>query len=236
MRTSERHQLKQDKFAEATKDILSSAVEHRGSLAWGVLIVVATLAVGLGSWWYWNSRNQQASLALGKAIETYNAPLVAPDTAPGGQLSFPTAQARASAAHAQFQQVADRYGLTKPGHMARYLEGTTALDMGDTKTGETQLKDVADSGSSDLASLAKLALAGVYRNTNRDQDALRTYQDLVNHPTNSVSKPMAQLELASFYEAVHQAGEAGKVYDQIIKNAPQSAAAALAQQRLQALK
>lgn len=235
MRTSERRQLKQDKFAETTKGLISSAVEYRASVVrW--LVVAAVLVVGVGgSWWYWSYRTEQANEALGKAVETYNAALVpAGSNNPG--IDFHSALERARAAHQQFQQVADRYGHTRPGQMARYFAGLTAVDAGDPKNGEAELKQVAEAGNKDLAALAKLALANVYRGVQRNDEALRLYRELIDHPTASVSKPMAELELASLYEATNQTAEAGKVYDQIIVSDPQTTAAGIAQQHLQALK
>lgn len=235
MRTSERHQLKQDKFAETTKDIISSAVQHGTSLVWSAIAGIVILVAVFGSWYWWGYRTQKANEALGQAVETYNAALI-PSGATGEEGKYHTAQERARAARTQFQQIADQYSLIKPGQMARYMAGLAAIESGDAKAGEAELKSVSESGNQELAALAKLALAGLYRGSNRNSDALRLYQELINHPTASVSKPMAELELASFYDATSQHSEAGKVYEQVIASDPQSAAASIAQQRRQNLK
>ena len=235
MRTSERRQLKQDKFAETTKDIISSAVEHRAPLVRSVLVgAVMVLVVG-GAWWYWNYRTQRANEAFAKAVETYNAPLLPPGSNSTTN-NFHTAPERARAAHAQFEEVAGHYGHTGPGQMARYLAGLTAIDAGDVKGGEADLQQASNSSDKELAALAKLALANVYRGTNRSDEALRLYRELMDHPTASVSKPAVELELASLYAGTNQRAEASKVYDQILSSDPQSAAAGVAQQRLQGLK
>ena len=235
MRTSERRQLKQDKFAETTKDIISSAVENRASIMRTVIVAAVIVVVVGGSWWYWSSHTEQANEALGKAVETFNAPLLPPGSNSPG-VNFHSALERARAAHGQLQQVADRFGHTRPGQVARYLAGLAAVDAGDVNSGEAELKRAGESGDKDLAALAKLALANVYRGANRNDDALRLYRELIDHPTASVSKSTAELELASLYEATNQRAEAGKVYDQIISSDPQAAAAEIAQQRLQAMK
>lgn len=233
MRTSERRQLKQDKFTETTKETISWAVEHRTVLIWALTVVIILAATALGGWAYWNHRNQQANVALGKALETYHAPLLPPNTPPSGnEISFPTALERSRAAHKQFQEIGDRYGHTKSGQVARYLAALTEVELGDVKGGEQELKKVADSGDQDLSSLAKLALAGLYRSDHRDKDALELYQDLVAHPSDSVSKPLAQLELASFYEATKQNADATRVYQEIVKDNPSGTAASLARQRM----
>ena len=95
MRTSERRQLKQDKFTETTKETISWAVEHRTVLIWTLAVATILIAVALGSWAYWNHRNQLANTALGKALETYHAPLRPPNTpASGDEISFATALER----------------------------------------------------------------------------------------------------------------------------------------------
>jgi predicted negative regulator of RcsB-dependent stress response len=237
VRTYERHQLKQDKFAATVSEKLTWAVEHRSKLV-AAAIVVGLVAIALiGGWWLWGYRNQQANLALGTAMQTYNASITVANVPPEpGTVSFPSSQARARAAYGEFHKVAERYGLTKAGQMAKYMAATSALDMGDNKTAESELKAVADSGNKDVASLAKMALAGLYRDTNRNPEALKIYQALLEQPTLTVPKGTVQLELASLYERTGQAPQAGKLYSEIMKDAPGSAAASIANRRLSQMK
>ena len=86
------------------------------------------------------------------------------------------------------------------------------------------------------ASLAKLALASVYRSEKKDAQAIDTYKQLIDKPTISVNKVTAQLELASFYEGRQKTDEAKRIYDQIQKENPATEAATLAQQRAGKLK
>ena len=72
----------------------------------------------------------------------------------------------------------------------------------------------------EIASLAKLALASIYHDTNRDPQAIEIYKQLADHPTTSVSKSTAQFLLASLYEENHQADEARKLYQQMAKESP----------------
>lgn len=237
MRTYERHQLKQDRFAATTRETISWAVEHRTKLITGLVVVAVVLVAVIGGAYLWNYRSQQANVALGSAMQTYNADIRPANVpAPPNIVTFTSAKDRARAAHDEFQKVADQYGHTKSGQIARYMAGITLVDLGDLPAAEKELKAVADSGNEDLASLAKLALAGAYRNTNRDKDALALYKDLVDHPTRSVSKSEAELELGSFYEGTNQGTEAVKMYEDILKTDSGSAAAQLASQRMQGIK
>jgi predicted negative regulator of RcsB-dependent stress response len=114
--------------------------------------------------------------------------------------------------------------------------GTTAIEIGDNTTAEKQLREVADIHNRNLASLAKLALAGVYGNTNRTKDALDLYKQLIDKPSDTVSKVTAQLQLAELYESSQQPAEAKRMYEQIAKENPKTEAEQIAQTKLQALK
>ncbi len=236
MRGYTRHQLKQDRFAEATKETVSWAVEHQTKLvAAGVIVGVALLVV-LGSWYYFSVRDQSAGEMLARALRTYQAQLRPPNTpADPNTPSFTSAAERAKAANAEFRAIVESYGRTNSGHVARYFEALTYRDMGDMPAAERELKTVAGYRNPDLASQAKLALAGLYRDTGRDQEAIQLYNELIKEPTGAVGKATAELELAALYEA-KQPGEARRIYEQIRKEEPASAAAELAGNRLANLK
>ncbi len=237
MRTETRHQLKQDKFATTAAETYSWAVEHRNKLIYGGIIAAVALAALLGSWTYMRHRSEAASKALGEAMATYSAP-IRPAGMPADTAirSFASADERARAAYGEFAKVADEYSHTQSGAIARYLAGLTAKEMNDTAKAEDNLKKTADSSDEDLSSLAKLALAGVYRDTNKDAQAIEIYKGLIDHPTRSVAKSTAQLQLAEMYQAKNQPQDAAKLYEQIRKDDPQGVAAEIAAQNMGATK
>ena len=63
------------------------------------------------------------------------------------------------------------------------------------------MKEVASTRNSDLAGLAKVALAAFYGNNNRAKEAADVYKELIDKPTTTVSKVMAQMQLAAMYES-----------------------------------
>jgi predicted negative regulator of RcsB-dependent stress response len=232
VRTTTRHQLKQDTFATTAVETYSWAVDHRNKVIYGAIIVALVLAAVLGGWAYLGSRDQAASKALGEAMAVYNAP-VRPANVPADPAvkSFTSSEERARAAHAEFAKVADQYSHTKSGAVAQYLSGVTAKEINDAAGAENSLKKATQSSDEDLASLAKLALAGLYRDTNKDAQAIDIYKQLIDHPTRSVAKSAAQLQLAEFYQP-KQPQEAAKLYEQIRKEDPQGVAAEIAAQNL----
>jgi lipopolysaccharide biosynthesis regulator YciM len=108
--------------------------------------------------------------------------------------------------------------------------------MGDNASAERELKAVAGGGNSNLAALAKLALASVYRNTNRTKDAVDLYKQLIDKPSETVGKSAAEFQLAETYRAAGMNGDAKKLYEQIQKDDPKGPGAQLAGQKLQELK
>ena len=241
MRAETRHRLKEDRFSRATIGAAEATVhwseEHKAKLLIGGVILVVVLAIVFGGWFYLNQQDQKASALLSQAVRTLDTQL-RPAGAPA-EPDFPTfasAKERSTEAHKQFQAIVDQYPHTRTGEFAHYFLGLTSYQLGDTASAERDLKSVASTRNEDLAALAKLALAEVYRDTNRTKDAIDLYNQLIAKPTRSVGKTTAQMELAEMYTSTQQPAEAKRVYELIQKENPASEVAQLATQKLQALK
>jgi tetratricopeptide (TPR) repeat protein len=130
---------------------------------------------------------------------------------------FTSASERAKAASNLFIEVSQKYTHTDAGTLAKYFLGLASEDMKDNSKAEQYLKDVAGSGNKDTAALAKAALAGLYHGEGRDQDAINLYKELIDKPTNTVSKAAAQMDLAQLYETKDPA-QAKKIYTEIAAN------------------
>lgn len=241
MRAETRHQLKQDRFSQATIDVAEKtvhwSVEHRKSLVIAGAVAAVVIAASLGTWYYLNQQDQKASVDLTAAVRTMSLP-VRPANMPAqaDNPSFASPQERANAAHQQFQQIVDKYPHTHAADFARYFLGVTAVDAGDTAAAEREWQQVASFHNAELSSLAKLALASLYSNTSRNKQAIDLYKELAAKPTTTVSKVMAQVELAATYQSNNQPLEAKRIYQEIQKENPGSQAAQLASAKLEALK
>jgi tetratricopeptide (TPR) repeat protein len=212
-------------------------VENRATVTTAIVAVVVVLALLIGGWAFINYRDQQARSELATALQKYDAPIRPAGTpATPDMLSYGSSQERAKAANADFSHIANKYTFTQSSRVARYFEGITLHDMGDNAGAEKALKEVAYSRYKEIASLAKLALASIYHDTNRDPQAIEIYKQLADRPTLSVGKDAAQFALASLYEEDHQLDQARKLYQQLAKEDPTGPAAQMANQRLQALK
>jgi tetratricopeptide (TPR) repeat protein len=234
--TQTRHALKQDKFVNATNSGLEWVGEHRSNvIAWsvGVVLVVAIVVV---SFVLYQKRDAAANQLLGQAMDIYETPLTQPNQpAEPGLKTYATTMDRAKAAYPLFRQTADQYSWLTAGQMARYFAGLTELDMGQKSQAEADLEKATHAGNGNLAALAKIALANLYEQTNRNSQAVSLFQDMIAHPTTSVPKAEAQLQLAQLYETT-QPQEARRIYAQIKDQDKQSDAAQIATQKLQSLK
>ncbi|HZW81663.1 MAG TPA: tetratricopeptide repeat protein [Candidatus Deferrimicrobiaceae bacterium] len=241
MRAQTRHQLKQDAFSRVTIGAAEKtahwSVEHRNTLMIAVLVLLVIAGAGVGGWYYLSAQNEKASLDMTQAIRTLEAQIrPAGSPAQPGVPSFTSARERAEAAKKQFQTIIDKYPHTHSADVSRYFLGVTSTTEGDNAAAENDFKAVASSGDKELASIAKLALANLYGNTNRSKDAVTVYQELINKPTVSVSKVTAQLQLAELYQSSNQPLDAKRLYEQIKKDNPTTEAGQMATQKLAELK
>jgi hypothetical protein len=229
--TQTRHALKQDKLVQATKTSVDWFEENRSAVIRAGVAAVVCLAIVVGALVVYSKRSAAADLAFGEAMDTYNAPLAqaGQPTAPG-EKTFPTTAARAKLANQQFEQLANQYGFFRAGKTARYFAGLTAMDLGQPGPAEADLQKVADGHDAPLASLAKLALANLYQQSNRASQAVVLYKQLIAKPTSTVPAEAAQLQLAGLYEKTNPA-EANKIYAQL--KSSKSAAGQVAAQKLQ---
>jgi TolA-binding protein len=241
VRAETRHQLKQDRFSRATIDAAERtahwSVEHKNKLIAAVVIVLVVAAASLGSWYYLNQQDQKASLDMSGAVRTLNTPVRPPNMPAQAEApSFRSVTERATAAHKQFQAIVDKYPHTHSADFARYFLGVTAADLGDTSSAEREFQKVISSANRDVAALAKMALASVYRNTARNKQAIELYKQLTARPTSTVGKTMAEMELAETFQSDNQPLEAKRIYETIQKENPATEAAQLASSKLQQLK
>jgi len=240
VRAENRRQLKQDKFSKTTLQVAEQTVhwsaEHKGKLMAGAAIALLVIGGALGIWYYWSTQDEKASIDFTRGVQTLNAPIRPAGMPPQPDLvTFASSTERATEARKQFQAIADKYPHTRAADYARYFVGVTSSQLGDYAAAEHELKAVSESHNSELASLAKVALASVYRNNNRTKDALDLYKGLIADPTRTVGKTSAQIQLAETYEAAGMNADAKKLYEQIQKESPQTEAGQIAAARLQEL-
>ena len=233
MDTQTRHALKKDTFAQATASSVSWLGDHRSGVLRWVIIAVAAVIVVVGSLIFWNLRSDAADKSLGAAMDIYDAPLAAPG-APAESGVYSAAADRSKAANKLFAQTAQDYGWLPQGAKAHYFLGVTDQELGQTASAESELKIAAGSWDRNLASLANLALAGIYHQTARDSQAIDIYNALAAKPTETVSAGVAQLNLADLYAATGKQDQARALWAKVKDADKDGAAGSIAAQKLAA--
>ena len=227
--------LKQDNFLTTTGPgpglNWSGATRRSVIVTTSLLLAVILLVVSAAA--VYHSREESASTAFGAAMQAYQTPLAAPgQQVPPGTKTFSSTIERARAANALFNQVASRYSMTPDGKTAGYFAGLTYIEAGQNQQAEQALSKVASGWNKDLAALAKLSLADLYRQTNRDPLAISLYNEIAARPTNTVPAGVAQLQLAELYQTENKPEEARKIYAQLKDKDAKGAAGIIAAQKL----
>ncbi|MDE3201810.1 MAG: tetratricopeptide repeat protein [Acidobacteriota bacterium] len=231
MDTQTRHALKGDKLAKATQSSMDWMSDHRSNVVRWSIAGGAVLVVVIAALIFWNVSNSGANDALGAAMDVYDAPLVQPGV-PKLSGEYDTSAERAKAANDRFVAVAKKYGWLPQGSQAQYFAGVTYEDLGQNDKAEAELKEAAGSWNKNLANLAKLALAGLYRQTNRQDDAIKLYNQLIAKPSDTVPATAAQLNLADLYAAAGKQQEARLLWAKVKDADKDGAAGAIAAQKL----
>lgn len=231
MDTQTRHALKGDKFAQATKTSVSWLSGHRAGVVRWAITAAVLLVLCVGAAIFSNVRSAAADAALGAALDTYSSPLAQPGAPPEKGI-YATSAERSKVANQQFVAVVQQYGWLPEGTKARYFAGVTYEELGQNGAAESDLKAAANSWDHNLANLAKLALAGLYRKTGEDGKAIDQYNAIIAKPSVTVSAAVAQLDLADLYAANGKQDQARALWAKVKDADKDGAAGNIATQKL----
>jgi hypothetical protein len=220
-----KEQLQHDRFTDAVSGAVIYARSHRENLTRWLTIAGIVLILAGGAFWYASYRNSMRQQDLANAFTILEAPVGAPS-----QLgkTFATQDAKTQASIKALQDVVAKDGGTSQGLIAQYYLGTLKASKQDAKGAEADLEPVANS-SSEVAPLAKIALAQIYAGENRLADARRLLHEIVDKPTDLVSKAQAQILLAHLEEGSNPQ-EAKKVLQSLRSSNPDPAVSRALQQ------
>jgi predicted negative regulator of RcsB-dependent stress response len=221
-----RHELKEslqhDQFTDTVSNVVNYAVADRQKLIrWAVIAGIVLLIAGAAIW-YSSYRSSVRQQDLEAAFAVLSAPVSTTETA---AKSFPTPEAKTKASMKALADVIAKDGGTREGLIAQYYLGTLKAQNNDPKGAASDLNAVANS-SSECAPLAKIALAQLYTSQNKAAEAQKLLREVVNNPTDLVSKTQAQVLLAQLLQSSNPQ-EAKKIV-QSLKTPNQSPAVARA--------
>ena len=237
-------ELKHDRFRDTTMllaDHLAERVAGRGrQILYGlaVVVILAVAAYGIVRWRHKHA--EEAEEAMGRAIAIERAEISASPPPNSKDPVFTTEQERAQRAIEEFQKVATKYGDPYR-TQARYFIATNYL-VTDHPKGLSELQSLT-SGSSEVAVLAKFALAQAKEADASYDEAAALYADLAKMNSAVVTAETANLQLAYVYDKQGKKKEAAdllfnlvdaarKAKDKDGKPVPESAASREAAQKL----
>ncbi len=189
-----RKALKQDKFAVEVGHTVDYFATHRkGAFRYGAIALVVVVIVA-AVFYYRNSRHSVRQQVLGEAISFTTAPVGT--AAPSGGTSFPNENAKKEAVTKAFTKIVSDYSGSEEAYIAGYYLAGRATDAGKMDEARAKYQDVADHAGANYASLAKLALAQIDFAANRSKEAETLLKELIDHPTDLVSKNQATITYA----------------------------------------
>src|SRR5437899_5363935 len=159
------------------------------------IVIIAAAAYGIVRWRHKHA--EEAQQAMGRAI-TINDAEISSSPAPGSHDPvFSTPQERSERAIQEFEKVAAKYGEPYRSE-ARYFIVTNKL-ITDRATAETELQSMSQ-GSSEIAILARFALAQTKESDGNLDQAARLYGEVAKVGSATVTPDIANLRLASVYD------------------------------------
>ncbi|MGH9618182.1 MAG: tetratricopeptide repeat protein [Bryobacteraceae bacterium] len=187
-----KEQLKHDHFTDVVSDLVGYTSSNRTLVIRCAIGVIILLAIAGGWYWYSSSHDAARQRDLRAAFAVAAKP-VGPSRA--GISTFSTQQAKTAAELKAFSKVAVKDAGTREGWMAKYMVGSLKAQQGDTKTAQSDLRAVVNSGSP-VSPLARIALARIYAGENQSSEARVLLEQIVKNPNALVSKAQANILLA----------------------------------------
>jgi TolA-binding protein len=248
MKRSERHHLKENELAQSVARAREQFDTYRQQIIGGVVLVVVVVAL-VGGFFWWRQRNDtQSRTLLLEAMAVAEAQVVPPPAPPApGQPttpaantppppgSYPSEQAKLSAALPKFMAAADAYPSTKAGIAARYHAASCLVSLGRAKEAMDQYRQVIDRAGNDLyGDMARLGLAEAEVASGQYESAINTYRELATKtslPTDAILMQMGRA-----YAKAGKKTEARQSFQRILDEFPQSQYAQAAKKELDAVK
>jgi tetratricopeptide (TPR) repeat protein len=117
--------------------------------------------------------------------------------------------------------IAENYGNTKAGNLAKYMSGIAYLKTGDY---ENAIKYLSDFSSDDemLGSLALGNIGDAFAEINQANDALKYYTDAANFKDNNFTTPLYLFKAGSIAMELKEFSKAEELFTKIRDNFPKS--------------
>jgi len=192
-----RKELKSDKFALEVQHGFEFITDHKDQVIRYGAIVAAVLLIAGGVYLYNSHQAAVRQEALAAALRIDNASVGNGQVQQVGVMHFDTEEQKEAALAKAMTDIAVKYPGTEEGATAEFYLASQAVDNGNLQEAEKRFQRIVNNAPAAFASMAKLSLARVYESEGKDDQAEKLLQDLIAHPSVTVSKGEAQLRLAA---------------------------------------
>jgi TolA-binding protein len=226
MKAQERHQLKQNEFANTVARV-SDVVNQNRNLVTAGIAAVLIVAIGLGGFfWYRSHVNDQAGALLGKAMVIVQAQIAPPPTIPGAKQTpgtYPTDKARQEAAVQAFQEVIKAYPNSMAANAARYHSAVALMQLGRFSDAEKAFQDAIDhAGSSIYGPMSRMGLGEAYVAEKQFDKAIALYTDLSGQRDGPLPIDGVLMVLGRTYAKAGKTNEARATFKRVVDEFPES--------------
>jgi TolA-binding protein len=245
MKSTERHKLKENEFAQTVARTRGMVEQRRNEITTVVIAVVAVVVI-VGGYLAWrSSRDGKAQALLASALTTAEAPVYTPPPpAPGSPPpvqppgTFRTDKERLDAAVPKLQAAADAYPDSEPGITARFRLAGALAELGRYAEAEQRYNEVVQkAGSRSIyRSTAKLGVGEAQVAQGKHDAAIATFKELSSDSNAQVPVDAVLMQLARAATASGKKDEAVRAYTRVTDEFPQSLYASEAKEKLAELK
>jgi TolA-binding protein len=222
--------IRHDELQTAVTSTVDSLASHRDLVIWGTVAVVA-MAVAISVAVAWKRHSVEASsLALARAIDVYEAPIVEADAKPDDpkKPSFASEAERMTRAREAFSEV----GSGLAADVASLYLAEMDLRDGDTESARAAWQAFLDDHSGHaLAISMRRNLIRLDRDHGKGEQIVEELRTELESETRSLPEDLLLYELAVTLEALDRGEEAKTYYQRILDDYSSSSFAATARQK-----
>jgi hypothetical protein len=210
-----RKELKSDQVAVKVEQTVDYVQAHQQPIIRVVVAAVALAVIIGGVVFYRTQQHSVRDARLSEAMQVAQAPIGAGGT--GDTLFYPTNEAKATEENKVFSKLLSDYPGTDEGYIAEYYLAGVDASQAKMEDARKKYQDVSDHAGKNTASLAKFAMAQIAFQESKDAEGTKLLHELMDNPTDMVSKEQAIIELANDTKAKNPA-EARKLLEPLVKD------------------
>ena len=233
-----RQEMKRDEVLETASRFFAYITDHTRGLLLAGVAVLALVLLGVGVFAFFESRQERANEAFGRALAAFQGDVVEDSPTPDDPLgpTFSSEDDRDARARELMQEVHDDFGTTSVGRIAGVYLGKLALRSGDSEAARQAWQTFLDSEPDHmLATEVRLNLLALDRSEGEGEQVVARLREQIGSETPDLPLELALEQLAVTLEELGRPDEAREVYQRLVDEFPTSPYSPRAQQRLSAL-